>query len=365
MSAAVSKLFQPIKVGSIGTLSHRVALAPLTRYRASATHVVGDLVVEYYKQRASTPGTLLITEATFISQKASGDAHAPGIYNEEQVAAWKRVTDVVHAKGSFIVCQLWALGRAAKPEQLLLENPEFPYVSASDVPLSDRKVAPRPLTVEEIKEYVQDYATAAANAIRAGFDGIEIHGANGYLVDQFLQDVSNKRTDQYGGSIENRARFGLEVVDAIVKAIGPGKTAIRLSPWGTYQDMRMKDPKPTFSYFVQRLKEAHPDLAYVHVIDSRDWATGALKPGESNDFLREIWAPKVFVSNSGYTPAIALESAEERDDIIAFGRGFLANPDLPIRIRKNIPLTDADPTTFYSWEEPKGYIDYPFADAQA
>ena len=238
-SPASSKLFEPLALGNL-SLSHRVVLAPLTRLRANKAHVHGDLAVEYYSQRArSIPGTLLITEATYIAAKGGGSDHVPGVWNDEQVKAWKRVADAVHEDGSYIFMQIWALGRAATPKVLAAEDPSFPYVSSSDVPLSSRPStdpAPRPLTIPEIQEYVKLFGEAAHNAVHgAGFDGVEIHGAHGYLVDQFLQDVSNKREDEYGGSVENRSRFALEVVDEIVRRVGAEKVGIRISPWSRFQ----------------------------------------------------------------------------------------------------------------------------------
>ncbi|KAI0342407.1 FMN-linked oxidoreductase [Trametopsis cervina] len=362
MAATEPKLFTPIQVGDV-TLQHRVVLAPLTRFRASKAHVHKPIAVEYYKQRASVPGTMLITEASYIAAKAGGYANVPGIYNDEQIAAWKEIVDAVHAKGSFIYLQLWALGRAAMPEQLELEG-SFPYVSASDVLLEGRDVAPRALTTDEIKEYVQFYATAASNAVhRAGFDGVEIHGANGYLVDQFLQDVTNKRTDAYGGSIENRTRFALEVIDAVAAKVGAEKTGIRLSPWGSYNGMRMQDPIPTFRYLVQQITERQPKLAFIHVVEPR--VNGAVdrevQEGESNDSLREVWGSRPFISAGGYNREHALKIAEEKGDLIAFGRDYIPNPDLPLRLKKNLPLTKYDRQTFYEAEAEKGYSDYPFA----
>ncbi|KAI0075622.1 NADH:flavin oxidoreductase/NADH oxidase [Panus rudis PR-1116 ss-1] len=356
-----SQLFQPIKVGD-AELQHRVVLAPLTRYRASKSHVISDLAVTYYRQRASTPGTLLITEATFIAARAGGYDNVPAIETPEQVAAWKKVTDAVHEQKSFIFNQLWALGRAAIAANLKRDG--FPYIAASDIPLADHDT-PRPMTTEEIKEFVQLYAKAAANAIEAGFDGVEIHGANGYLIDQFLQDVSNNRTDEYGGSIENRARFALEVIDAVVKAVGPKKVGIRLSPWGEFQQMRMKDPIPTFSYLVQKIAERYPDFAYIHVVEPRVNGNIDREPGqgESNDFLRAIWKPRPFIAAGGFKRDTAIKFADETGDLIAFGRFFISNPDLPVRIKKDIAFTPYNRDTFYIPESPVGYIDYPFADA--
>ncbi|GBE84622.1 Probable inactive dehydrogenase [Sparassis crispa] len=366
-SESAPKLFQPIKVGDM-TLAHRVVLAPLTRFRANAAHVHGDLAVEYYSQRASVTGTLLIAEGTIISANAGGFAHVPGIWNDAQIAAWKRITDAVHAKGSYIYLQLWALGRAADFEELEKEDPSFPYVSASDIQLTGKPKAPRPLTEDEIKEYVQLYTTAASNAVHgAGFDGVEVHGANGYLLDQFLQDVSNNRRDKYGGSIENRARFFLEILAAVTAKIGAQKTGVRFSPWGQFQDMRMEDPVPTFTYVISRIAELYPDLAYIHFVEP--WVSGTtdriVRDGETNDYFRKIWAPRPVISAGGYTRESALDAADKKGDLIAFGRAYISNPDLPLHLRKNIPFAKYDRDTFYTPEDPKGYIDYPFAHAAA
>ncbi|TFY60846.1 hypothetical protein EVJ58_g4887 [Rhodofomes roseus] len=361
MSASViPKLFQPVIVGK-HALSHRIVLAPLTRFRANKEHVPSEYATEYYAQRAVVPGTLLITEATFISPFAGGLNSVPGIWNDAQVNAWKPITDAVHEKGSRIFCQLWALGRGANPEVLDAEG--LPYVSASDVKLSTATRTPRAVTTQELKEYVEAYTKAAVNAVRAGFDGIELHGANGYFIDQLLQDVSNKRTDEYGGSIENRCRFPLEVIESVSKAIGAEKTAIRLSPWGDVQDMRMDDPKPTFAYFVSQLAQKYPDLAYIHVVEPRvsGFKSREVQPGESNDFLRSIWNPRPFISAGGHTRDSAFEFAESNDDLIAFGRLYISNPDLPLRIARNLPLNQGNRDTYYV-PGPAGYIDYPFAE---
>lgn len=227
-------LFTPIKVGHMN-LSHRVVLAPLTRCRNYTNHVPGPKAATYYAQRASIPGTLVITEATIISLEAGGYPFVPGICTQEQIAGWKEVTDAVHEKGSFIFCQLWALGRAANPN-VLADECGAPLVSASPIPLTGRPTdIPHALTESEIKTFINYYVAAARNAMEAGFDGVEIHAANGYLVDQFLQEVCNKREDDWGGSIEKRARFAIEVVEALVNELGPEKVGIRLSPWSPWQ----------------------------------------------------------------------------------------------------------------------------------
>ncbi|KAL0575575.1 hypothetical protein V5O48_006391 [Marasmius crinis-equi] len=398
MAASNSQLFQPIKVGDV-TLNHRVVLAPLTRVRADTNHVPSSpLVKEYYTQRASEPGTLLIAEGTIVHPRAGGYAHVPGIWSDAQIEAWKEIVDAIHNKGSYVYLQLWALGRAAYPEQLQSEDPSYPYVSASDVPLSGRAESPRPLTVEEIKEYVQYFAGAAKNAIhKAGFDGVEVHGANGYLIEQFLKESTNRRTDSYGGNPENQSRLALEIVDAVVNAVGPRKTGLRLSPWNTFQGQRLlhygrcitahpritetgvKDPIPTYSYLVNELKKAHPRLAYIHVVDPRvDGDENVEDVGHrSNEFIREIWTKgpggneaedgRRLISAGNYNLATGAELADNKGDLVAYGRRFISNPDLPYRLKYNLPLTPYDRSTFYlaGSLEPRGYTDYTFAPREA
>lgn len=231
-----SRLFQPLKVGSI-ELKNRVAMAPLTRFRASDSHAILPFAAEYYGQRASVPGTLLVTEATIISTQHGGYPNVPHIETREQIDAWKVVTEAVHKKGSFIYLQLWALGRVANKEYA--QSQGITVKSSSATQLSDDLAVPKEMTVDDIKETVGAYAQAAKNAIEAGFDGVEIHAANGYLIDQFIQDTCNKRTDNYGGSVENRNRFAMEVTQAVVDAVGADKTGIRLSPFSEFQGMKV------------------------------------------------------------------------------------------------------------------------------
>ncbi|KAJ7903444.1 NADH:flavin oxidoreductase/NADH oxidase [Mycena olivaceomarginata] len=318
MSTTRPALFQPIKVGDI-ELKHRVVLAPST---------------QYYAQRAHAPGTLLIAEPAFIAQKAGGFIHVPGIYSPEQIAAWKRITDAVHAKGSFIFLQLWALGRTAYPEHLA---PGDPFVSSSPKTTSTpfhrgstprTADVPREMTIDEIKEYSQLFATAASNAVhKAGFDGVEVHGAHGYLPEQFLWDTVNERTDEYGGSIENRARFVLELLEAIAAAVGEPKTAIRLSPWRhRYQsNSSMTDPRPTYSYLVKEIRDRHPNFGYLHVIEDYIAPEG-IEPA-SNDFIREIWGDRPLISAGGYSDDRdrGFRVAEEKGNIIAYSKAFIAN----------------------------------------
>ncbi|KAF7376915.1 FMN-linked oxidoreductase [Mycena sanguinolenta] len=367
MSPTTSKLFQPVKLGATD-LQHRVVLAPMSRGKADDFHVPYiPLVTDFYSQRASKPGTLLITEATFIAARAGGLAHCPGIWSKDQIEAWKTVTTAVHAKGSFIFLQLWALGRAADAAQLISEDPTFPCVSASDIPLRERTYPPRPLTVPEIKEYVGLYIQAAKNAIEAGFDGVEVHSANGYLLDQFLQDVSNKRTDEYGGSIENRARFTLEVVDAVAAAVGPERTGVRFSPWSPFLEMGMTDPIPTFSYVVSQLTIRQPNLAYLHFVEPRvtgpDTRQDDVGDHESNDALCALWAPRPLIRTGGFTRQSAIVAAES-GGLIGFGRYYTSNPDLPTRLERNLPLSGYDRSTFYLMGEngARGYTDHAFAE---
>jgi len=371
MSSSVSSLFQPLRVGTVD-VQHRVVMAPLTRFRANKDHIHGELAKTYYGQRASVPGTLIISEATFIAPQAGGYANAPGIWSDAQIAGWKPVTDAVHARGSSIFLQLWALGRTADPTVLKQEG-GFDLVGPSPIPLTSNKesVTPRELTVAEIKEYVPLYAKAARNAMEAGFDGVEIHAANGYLLDQFLQSESNKRTDEYGGSIQNRIRFPLEVVDAVVKAVGAERTGVRISPWSDFQDMGMKDPLPTFTAFVERIRDTHPNFGYIHVIEGLNWrhTTGTNLNDEndthSSEPLRKIWGNRSYIAAGGFDRASANSTVEKHGGLIAFGRHFIANPDLPLRLKEGTALTQYNRDTFYLPEAATGYVDYPFANEVA
>ncbi|CAD6443635.1 bf52587f-3f38-4ac0-b322-3d19f552eaa5-CDS [Sclerotinia trifoliorum] len=356
-----STLFTPLKVGT-AKLQHRIAMAPLTRFRADENLVPLPMVSEYYTQRASVPGTHLITEATFIAPPAGGYSNVPGIFNKDQITAWKKVTDSVHAKKSYIWMQLWALGRAADPTELAKSG--YKVKSASDIAF-EGGAKPEALTEAEIKEYIGFYAQAAKNAIEAGFDGVEIHGANGYLVDQFLQDTSNQRTDSWGGSIENRARFGLEVAKAVVEAVGADKTAIRLSPFSEFQGMKMADPVPQFSYFVQELKKLN--IAYLHVVESRiDGNVDSGATEENVKFIVDIWdgTSPVFIAG-GFSAESAKKTVDEeykgKDIVIVFGRYFIANPDLPFRVKEGIEFRPYDRNLFYNKTQAEGYTTYTFS----
>ncbi|KAL4915234.1 hypothetical protein BDW62DRAFT_219449 [Aspergillus aurantiobrunneus] len=356
-----SSLFHPLRIGPV-QLQHRVVMAPLTRLRADSEHIQLPIAMTYYAQRASVPGTLIISEATQISAAQGGVPHGPGIWNDAQVQRWKEITDAVHAKGSYIFCQLIAPGRAADPATLMRDG-GYEVMAPSAVPLDPGNgCVPKELSEEQIQEVIGDFAAAARNAIRAGFDGVEVHGANGYLVDQFLQDVTNQRGDQWGGSIANRARFGVEVARSMVVAVGHERVGFRISPWNTWQGMRMADPVPQFGYLVERLKELK--LAYLHVIESRVFNNVDCKKTEGIDFALDLWGKTspVLVAG-GYSPAnaeAAFDEYKNNDVAVVFGRHFLANPDLPFRIREGLPLNKYDRDSFYAATQEQGYVDYPF-----
>ncbi|GAA6057557.1 hypothetical protein JCM3770_000257 [Rhodotorula araucariae] len=366
-NSAAPALFQPIQVGNM-TLGHRLVLAPLTRFRASASHAPQPVAAQYYEQRAAEPGTLLITEATFIDAKAGGYPNAPGIWTQEHVEGWRRVVDAVHAKGCRIFLQMWNLGRAADAANLK-EETGADVVSASDIPMEGGPT-PRPLTVEEIQEHVGYYARAAKLFVEeAGGDGVEIHNANGYLLDQFLQTVSNKRTDAYGGSVENRARFPLQVLDAVCAAVGAERVGVRLSPYSPWQSMGMQpaEVEETYTYYVKQARERHSNLAYLHCITAR--MAGILdvegdKASQSLDFIHALWAPRPFILAGGFTPESARAAAAAHDNtLVAMGRYWISNPDLVRRVRDEIPFTPYNRETFYQYGPDKvhGYIDYPCA----
>ncbi|KAK9362017.1 hypothetical protein V1504DRAFT_450143 [Lipomyces starkeyi] len=349
-------LFTPIKVGSI-TLAHRLAFPPITRYRNDDDGTPNeDLAVPYYSERCLVPGTLLIAEATDVSWRGGGYANTPGIYSVRQIEGWKKVTQAVHDRKGFIFCQVWNLGRVNPG----VKQPDV--FSSGEIQMPDRP-KPRALKIEEIHEMEEEYGQAAKNAIKAGFDGIEIHGAHGYLVDQFLEDVTNTRTDEYGGSIENRARFGLNVVRKCVEAVGADKVAIRLSPFSKVQAMRMKDPYPQFEYFVSKLQELFPDLAYVHMVEPRAAGNNDQIPedGDTTEPFRNLWKG-VWISAGGYTPESAREyAATHPNSIIAVGRYFTSNPDLVAKFKEKIPLIAYDRSTFYTNKAREGYLGYTYA----
>jgi N-ethylmaleimide reductase len=354
-----SKLFEPYKLGA-ATLTNRTVMAPLTRNRAGAGLVPAPLAVEYYAQRASAG--LLITEASQISQQGQGYQDTPGIYSSEQVAGWKKVTDAVHAKGGHIYIQLWHVGRISHTS--LQPNGGAP-VSASAIAAKTKTYVnntftdvsePRALELAEIPGLIDDYKRAARNAVEAGFDGVEIHAANGYLLEQFARDSTNKRTDAYGGSLENRARLMLEVAQAVAKEIGAAKTGIRISPVTPANDAAAdSEAQKLFDYITDGLSAEK--LVYLHVVEG---ATGGPRDVAPFDYgsLRKRFNG-TYIGNNGYDLALANKVLDaDAADLIAFGKPFISNPDLVERLKSGAPLNELDKATMYGGGA-KGYTDYP------
>jgi N-ethylmaleimide reductase len=361
----MNKLFSRTTVGPF-ELDHRVVLAPLTRMRTEDGNVPGDLMVEYYTQRASKGG-LLITDATAVSPLGFAYVDAPGIYTQAQVEGWKRVIHAVHAKGARIFHQMWHAGRQAHPANMggvtpvapsALRSLELAAIRDANGHITEAElVVPRALEPGEIPGIVEQFRHGAELAKQAGFDGVELHGANGYLFEQFLLDGTNHRTDAYGGPVENRARFLFDTLDAVVSVWGPGRVALRLSPSGTYGTMSDGDPHATFGYVARRLNGY--DLAYLHVIEPR--IRGIVEQETSvsdvtSKDIRRIYHGTI-VAAGGFTG----ESAEQivvdgHADLVAFGR-IIANPDLPERLRTGKPLNRYDRSTFYGGDA-RGYTDY-------
>ncbi len=362
-------LFDAVKVGDMA-LANRVVMAPLTRNRAPGA-LPNDLMVTYYTQRASAG--LIITEACAISHQAQGYSDVPGIWNDAQVAGWKKITDAVHAAGGKIVVQLWHVGRVshtdlqpngqapvapsaitAKTRTVLIQNGVPAFVPTSE---------PRALGASEIPGIVDDYKRAARNAIAAGFDGVEVHAANGYLIDQFLRSGSNHRTDAYGGSIENRARLLMEVMHAVCNEIGGGRTSLRLSPVTPANDASDPQPQPLFDHVVRAL--APLGLAYVHIIEGSTGAARDFQQGETafdyaglHAAYKQAGGNAAWMVNNGYDTALAQLAVNEGADLVAFGRPFISNPDLVRRLREGQELNALNPKTLYGGGV-EGYTDYP------
>jgi N-ethylmaleimide reductase len=368
--AAAELLFQPYKLGPL-MLAHRIVMAPLTRSRAHQPGNVPTLLNAcYYAQRASA--ALIISEATQVSMQGQGYAWTPGIHSREQVEGWRLVTDAVHEAGGRIFLQLWHVGRIShpslQPDNMLPVAPS-PITPAGNAFIENEKgegqlvpfVRPRALQIEEMPYVIQQYARGAKNALAAHFDGVEIHGANGYLIDQFINSRTNHRTDAYGGTVERRARLLTEVIEAVSEVWGPDRVGVRLSPAGTFNDIGDDDPETTFGTIAQALNDFR--FAYLHIVNP---ATAALEKGQAPDpaaqrmlaLIREKYRGTLIVAG-GFDHNTAEAWLEQgRADLIAFGRKFLANPDLPERLRERAPLNADDPTTYYGGG-PKGYTDYP------
>jgi N-ethylmaleimide reductase len=358
--AAKSDLFDPVVLGPY-TLANRIVMAPLTRSRADDEGVPGELQATYYAQRASAG--LIISEATNISPQGKGYIRTPGIWSKEQVEGWKLTTKAVHDKGGRIYLQLWHVGRVSHPD--LQPGGSLP-VAPSAVRAENQQaytyegfkplVTPRALETAEIPGIVADYAHAARRAKEAGFDGVEIHAANGYLLQQFLSDKTNKRTDQYGGSIENRTRIVVEVVDAVVKVWGGDRVGIRLAPLTKFADIGDSNPEPVYMSLIEQLNPFK--LSYIHVIEGDTGGDRNTSGAFDLQNLRHAFNG-LYMANNNYTLELAVEArAENLADLVCFGRPFIANPDLVERLREGAPLAAPDPSTFYAGEA-KGYTDYP------
>lgn len=357
-------LFSPYDLGGL-TLSNRIVMAPLTRNRAGAGLVPSQFAADYYAQRASAG--LVITEASQVSVQAQGYQNTPGIYTPEQIAGWRKVTDAVHAKGGRIFVQLWHVGRVSHvdlhggeapvaPSAIRAETKTFVNNGFADVS------QPRALELEEIPGVIEDFRQAAANAIKAGFDGVEVHGANGYLLDQFLRETANVRTDAYGGSIENRARLLIEVTAAVANEIGAQRTGVRISPVSPASGIvPSNEEQPQFNHLAQALDGL--GIAYIHVVEG---ATGGPRDARPFDFdaLRQRFR-NTYIANNGYDLELAKSRLSEgKADLFAFGHHFIANPDLVERLKGSVPLAQMNPATIYGGGA-EGYTDYPAAIATA
>lgn len=351
-------LFQPYMLGSL-ELANRIVMAPLTRNRAGAGLVPSELAATYYAQRASAG--LLITEATQISAQAQGYQDTPGLYTQAQIDAWRKVTDAVHAKGGKIFVQLWHVGRISHvdlqpggaapvaPSAIRAETKTFVNNGFHDVSM------PRALELAELPGIIEDFRQAAANAITAGFDGVEIHAANGYLLEQFLKDGANQRTDAYGGSVENRARLLLEVTQAVIKEIGAQRTGVRISPVSPANAISCSDPQPQYDYVAGELSAL--GVVYLHVVEGATGGPRDIAPF-NYDSLRQGFK-QTYIGNNGYSvELVAAQLAEAKADLFAFGRPFIANPDLVERLKTGAALNPLDATTLYGGGA-KGYTDYP------
>jgi len=351
----MTDLFSPLTLGPL-TLPNRLVMAPLTRSRAADGDVPSDLAVTYYTQRA-TAG-LIISEATQISAQGKGYPKTPGIFTEDQVAGWRKVTDSVHAAGGRIFLQLWHVGRISPPS--IQENGELPVAPSAIKPAGEKFVTPRALELSELPGVIADYQAAAQNAKDAGFDGVEVHGANGYLLDQFLQDGTNQRTDEYGGSVKNRARLLLEVTAAVIEIWGADRVGVRLSPYSDFNDIHDSSPVETFSYVTEKLRDL--GIVYLHVIEpaptDHPMSHAASETQRIAPILHTAFGG-TFMLNGGYDKESGTAAIEFGDaDLIAFGVPFIANPDLVKRYQTNAPLNTPDPSTFYAGSA-GGYTDYP------
>lgn len=367
---AESPLFQPLRLGPY-QLAHRVVMAPLTRMRATRPgNSPNALNAQYYGQRASKGG-LIIAEASQVMPSGQGVPGSPGIHSQDQVDGWKSVVQAVHEKGGLVFLQLWHVGRIShsshQPDGGLPTAPSAVAAAGRALTADFEPVpfeTPRSLRLDEIPEIVASYAQAARNALAAGFDGVEVHGANGYLLEQFLQSRSNQRTDEYGGSIPNRARLMIEVTQAVARVWGPQRVGIRLSPYGVANDSGEDDPIPLYSHVIAELDRL--GLAYLHLIEPRASGAGKREVDHQDvpsaaQLFRSLWHGVLIASGNFQAGSASEFVAAGHADAIAFGRFFISNPDLPARIRAGIPFTPYNRATFYGGG-PQGYVDYPTMD---
>jgi N-ethylmaleimide reductase len=361
-------LFDPIRLGNL-ELANRLVMAPLTRNRAGQGQVPTDLMVTYYQQRANpaTGAGLIITEATQISPQGQGYLDTPGIYSPEQVTAWRKITDAVHAEGGKIVVQLWHVGRIShtslQPGGIAPLAPSAIQANSKTFTANGFEAVsmPRALALEELPGIVEQYRVAARNAIDAGFDGVEVHGANGYLLDQFMRDGSNHRTDAYGGSIENRARLLVEVMQAVVKEIGAERTAVRISPVTPSNDAHDSNPQALFNHVAEQLGQLK--LMYVHVVEGETGGKRDIAPLDYDALRQRVHAP--WMVNNGYSLGLANEVLSQGGaDLVAFGRPFISNPDLGRRLRQGAPMNELNPKTLYGGGA-DGYTSYPALELNA
>ncbi|TKB96659.1 alkene reductase [Pedobacter cryotolerans] len=354
------KLLEKIQLGSV-SLKNRIAMAAMTRGRTDSNGLVGDMTVEYYAQRASAG--LLFSEAIRISEEATGSPLTPGIFTDQQIAAWKKVTTAVHNKGGVIIAQLWHTGRMGhsidRNGKLPLAPSALPILGMQHFTSQGRKdfEVPQEMTIAEIRKTISDYGQAAKNAIAAGFDGVTLHACNGYLPNQFLAESSNQRTDAYGGSIPNKVRFVLEVMQELIRVVGGEKVGIKIAPFHSYGEMALDDPAATYTYLIEKLNDM--DFAYVELMRRSPGFTSPEHDAAEDEielFGRKI--RQVVIANAGYDKASAEAELEKGiAKLISFGKLYIANPDLPERFEKNAPLIEPDRATMYGGGK-QGYIDY-------
>lgn len=361
------KLLEPTKLGNL-SLKNKMVMAAMTRSRADINGIVSDLTVAYYTQRASAG--LLLTEGINISPDALGSPFTPGLFTKEQTAAWKKVTQAVHEADGKIIAQLWHTGRVGHSVDKNGKLPVAPSAIAiegiqhfTSQGMRDFET-PRTMTIDEIKQTIKDYGNAARNAMEAGFDGVELHGANGYLPHQFLAESANQRTDQYGGSIENKSRFFLEVMQELIKAVGRERVGVKISPLNPYNGIALDNPVATFTYLIEELNKL--DIAFIE-LSKRNQFFPLLPhyPKEEEIELFGKLSKSVIIANSEYGRETAEAEIEKGiAELVSFGAIFLANPDLPLRFQLNAPLNTPDRNTFFAGGE-KGYTDYPFLEQES